>query len=104
MHSYILSYGYPATNTVFVTLDPPLSIYLELASWLATALPIPQRSARAELSGVMVIDTITTTPGKPKTLYITGAFYTTVDPIMGVFKYFNKYDYNIEPGGLSTQQ
>jgi len=53
--------------------------------------------ARAELSGVMVIDTVTTTPGKPKTLYITGAFYTAVDPIMGVFKYFNKYDYAIEP-------
>jgi len=54
-------------------------------------------SARAEFSGVMVIDTIAVAAGKPKTLYITGAFYTGVDPVMGFFKYFNKYDYVIEP-------
>ena len=54
-------------------------------------------SSRAELSGVMIVDTITTTPGKPKTLYITGAFYATVGIVMGVFKYFNLYDYAIEP-------
>ena len=54
-------------------------------------------SSRAELSGVMVVDTVTTTPGKPKTLYITGAFYATVGIVMGVFKYFNLYDYVIEP-------
>ena len=54
-------------------------------------------SSRAEFNGVMVVDTITATPGKPKTLYISGAFYTAVGPVMGVFKYFNKYDHVIEP-------
>jgi hypothetical protein len=39
-------------------------------------------SARAEFSGVMVIDTVTTTPGGPKMLYITGAFYTSGDTAM----------------------
>jgi len=53
-------------------------------------------SARAEFSGVMVIDTVATAAGKPKTLYITGAFYTG-EAVMGVFKYFNKYDYTFEP-------
>jgi len=54
-------------------------------------------SARAEFSGVMVIDTVAAAAGKPKTLYVTGAFYTGVGAVMGAFKYFNKYDYLIEP-------
>jgi hypothetical protein len=53
--------------------------------------------AWAEFSGVMIIDTVTAAAGKPKTLYITGAFYTGMDPVMGAFKYFNKYDHVIEP-------
>lgn len=58
---------------------------------------VADTSARAEISGVMVLDAIATTPGKPKTLYITGAFYTPPGPILGVFKYFNKYDYDFLP-------
>jgi hypothetical protein len=50
-------------------------------------------SSRAELSGVVIVGAITTTPGKPETLCITGAFYVTVGIVMGVFKYFNLYDY-----------
>ena len=46
---------------------------------------------------MMVIDTITTTPGKPKTPYIAGAFFSIAGPVMGVFKYFNKYDYVFDP-------
>jgi len=55
-------------------------------------------SARAEFSGVMVIDTVATATGKPKTLYVTGAFYTGMGAVMGAFKYFNKFDHCIEPG------
>jgi hypothetical protein len=55
-------------------------------------------SARAEFSGVMVVDTVTTTSGKPKTLYIAGAFYTGGDPVMGIFKYFNRYDHVLGSG------
>ena len=58
---------------------------------------IADTSAWAEISGVMVLDAIATTPGKPKTLYITGAFYTPPGPILGVFKYFNKYNYDFLP-------
>jgi hypothetical protein len=54
-------------------------------------------SSRAEFNGVMIVDTVATTLGKPKTLYITGAFYTTLGILMGVFKYFNQYDHVIEP-------
>ena len=54
-------------------------------------------SARAEFSGVMVVDAVTAAAGKPKTLYITGAFYAGTDVILGTFKYFNKPDHVIEP-------
>jgi hypothetical protein len=54
-------------------------------------------SSRAEFTGIMVVDTVATTPGKPKTLYITGAFYTTLGIVMGIFRYFNQYNYVLEP-------
>jgi len=55
-------------------------------------------SARAEFSGVMVLDATTATMGKPKTLYITGGFYTGIEPVVGVFRYFNGHDHHFEPG------
>ena len=54
--------------------------------------------ARAELSGVMVVASAISAPGKPKTLYITGGFCAGAsEVILGVFKYFNKYDHTFEP-------
>jgi hypothetical protein len=55
-------------------------------------------SSRAEISGVMVVDSADVAAGKPKTVFITGAFYTTLDTVMGVFRYFNMYNYVFEPG------
>lgn len=52
-------------------------------------------SARAEFSGIMIIDSVTAAPGKPKTLYITGAFYAGTGIMLGLFKYFNRYDHVI---------
>jgi len=55
-------------------------------------------SSRAEFSGVMVIETVTTpNAAKPKTLVITGAFYNG-GPVMGAFRYYNGPAYEIEPG------
>ena len=96
--------GFPkslATQAIYYPMSPghhhrvysPLSLISELTNNMTADSSTP---SHAELSGVMVIDTITTSPGKPKTLYITSAFYNVVKLMMGVFKYFNKYDYIIE--------
>ena len=53
-------------------------------------------SARAELSGIMVVDSVIAAPGKPKTLYIVGGFSSSTT-LMGAFKYFNRYDYVFQP-------
>ena len=55
-------------------------------------------SARVEFSGVMVVDTVTAAAGKPKTLYITGGFYTGIAIIMGAFRYFNRGNHLFESG------
>lgn len=64
---------------------------------IADAVADTSAASRAEFCGVMVVDTVTTVQGKPKTLYIAGAFFSTVGPVMGIFKYFNKYDYVFDP-------
>jgi hypothetical protein len=55
-------------------------------------------SARAEFSGVMVIDSITAVAGKPKTVYLTGGFHTGVQIVMGAFKFFNGDNHHFEEG------
>lgn len=57
----------------------------------------PSASSRAEFNGVMIIESITTAPGKPKTLYITGAFYATLGILWGIFRYFNNDDLIFKP-------
>lgn len=56
-------------------------------------------SSRAEVNGLMVVDAVTFFQDKPKTLYITGAFYTVAGPVLGIFKYFNKHDYKFIVAG-----
>jgi hypothetical protein len=43
-------------------------------------------STRAEFGGVMVVDAVVAAAGKPKTLYITGAFYTGYRTCDGCFQ------------------
>lgn len=54
-------------------------------------------SARVKFSGVMVLDSITVAVGKPKTVYVTGGFYTSLGIVMGFFRYFNGGDHCFEP-------
>ena len=55
-------------------------------------------SSHAEFSGLMVVDTIfTPVPEKPKTVFISGAFYHGGTGVMGVFGYFNGPEYEFRP-------
>jgi hypothetical protein len=63
-----------------------------------TILKVNASGARGNNASVNGHSTVAAAAGKPKTLYITGAFYTGTEVILGMFnKYFNKSDHIIKP-------